>query len=422
MGGNVVTNFLVDWYIDIYTNVYGLDTTYSDILLKFNGYLKHMVNTMAFKTFSNVVLALGLLLMIFYFFTDLTEKATLHQLSTLQMGKSFCLLFGTGFILFHTKQIFIFMLTMVESLNSSIAEASMTSPGAKFVTGVLESPITKTLLSRCVTEHFSTWSILGYALLGFVLTLISVATRVCIVYFSATRIIQLFIYYIFAPIGMADVFEYGPSGRINSRSSGFMYMKTMLAIMLQIVVITVICQSFSTIALAINMGYFKDNGEVSIEMTGEAAKVKQESAVMYPIRKFEYTDHKASVREIVGEGVNKVTESIKALYNMITDSDVEVDETQTEEKLKDDEKYKLYGHVINAKGEVIKSVKAQEEAEKIMNDSKYRMTIESTENFFDWCIGSSGGKVILLIILMITKVLMIISASKLCNYIVGTSI
>lgn len=426
--GNVVTNFLVDWFIDIYTSVYGADTTYSDILLKFNGYLKKMINTVEFDTFSNVVLALGLFLMVFYFFTDLTEKAALHQLSTLQMGKSFCILFGTGFILFHTKEIFIFMMNMVEGLNSSIVEASTRTIWGPYVTASFESPIVKTLLSRCVSEHFSIWAILGYALTAFLLTIVNIATKICIMYFSATRILQLFVYYIFAPIGMADVFEYGPSGRINSRSSGLMYIKTMLAIMLQIIVITVVCQSFNTISLAVNIGYFQDRGDESLVSGSTDSLLKENTAVMYPLRKFEYTDHKASVREIVEAGVNKVTESIKSLYHMISGTEGELDTDQTEEKLKDDEIYTLFKYgdktkaVLNFQGEVLDTSYAKKEAKKIMENSNYRMTIASTENFFDWCIGADGGKMVLLIILMITKALMVFSASKLCNYIVGTSI
>ena len=58
----------------------------------------------------------------------------------------------------------------------------------------------------------------------------------------------------------------------------------------------------------------------------------------------------------------------------------------------------------------------------IKKDTNYRMTIESTEKFFDWCTGADGAKMVLFIILMITKVVLIFSSAKICNYIVGTSI
>ena len=56
-------------------------------------------------------------MMLYYFFSDLSAKAMANQLSTLQVGKSFCTALGTVFVIFYSKQIFIFMLTFVETLN-----------------------------------------------------------------------------------------------------------------------------------------------------------------------------------------------------------------------------------------------------------------------------------------------------------------
>ena len=77
-------------------------------------------------------------------------------------------------------------------------------------------------------------------------------------------------------------------------------------------------------------------------------------------------------------------------------------------------------------------IKDKEEAELIMSEQgkqvvqwqfvQGRMTIETTEQFFDWCIGSDGSKIMLFILLMVTKVLLIHSSSKFCNYIIGVSI
>ena len=53
----ISSSFLVNWYIDIYTNVYGADTTYADIIEKFNGYLKHMINDNSVASaFTNILL------------------------------------------------------------------------------------------------------------------------------------------------------------------------------------------------------------------------------------------------------------------------------------------------------------------------------------------------------------------------------
>ena len=427
---------LVEWYTDIYTHIYGMDTTYTDILSQFNIYLKRMVNGTNFTIFSNMILSIGIVLMLFHFFGDLTEKAAMKQLSLLQMGKSFCLLILGTFILFHTKQIFIFMMTMVEDLNSTI---SASDSGILSVSRVLENDTVQLLLSRCVAEHFSIWAIFGYTLTALLLMLVSLATRTFVMYYAGTRIVQLFLYYVFAPIGVSDIFENGPGGFINMSSSGFRYLKTIFAIMLQMIVITIICQTFPSIETAVNTGYFVDQGDTSLSGVDDvevgdneyANLAKKNQSAMAPLRSFEYTDHKANVVEIFVNGANNVKKALKNLSNLLGDDngtdDGDVGDTgQTEERLKDDEKYKvLYDKktnegIIDTLGKTAPG--KDDTIEKIKTDSKYRMTIETTEKFFNWCTGADGSKMVLFIILMISKVALIFSSAKICNYIVGTSI
>ena len=242
-------------------------------------------------------------------------------------------------------------------------------------------------------------------------------------------------YYVFAPIGVADIFENDIGGTINFQSSGFRYIKTMLAIMLQLVVVTIICQVYPMILTTINTGYFVDQGDstlkvdgssVSIEDNYAAAMIKNNKAVLYPINNFEYTDHKASIVEVVWEGANDIKSALKAVGAVVKGDDVKIDSENKKEKLKDSEKYKLVGAdgIIKNTGRDIGAVKneAKDKAKEILKNKKYRMTIESTERFFKWCIGADGGKMVLFVILLITKVLMIHSSAKLCSYITNTNI
>lgn len=429
----ISSSFLVNWYIDIYTNVYGADTTYADIIEKFNGYLKHMINdNPVASAFTNIIIAIGLVMMLYYFFSDLSAKAMANQLSTLQVGKSFCTALGTVFVIFYSKQIFIFMLTFVETLNGEFINLQN---GSTAVSKILGNEVVQVLLSRCVYDHFSIGAIIGYTLPALLLVLASLATRLYVTYFAVTRIIQLFVYYVFAPIGVADIFENDIGGTINFQSSGFRYIKTMLAIMLQLVVVTIICQVYPMILTTINTGYFVDQGDstlkvdgssVSIEDNYAAAMIKNNKAVLYPINNFEYTDHKASIVEVVWEGANDIKSALKAVGAVVKGDDVKIDSENKKEKLKDSEKYKLVGAdgIIKNTGRDIGAVKneAKDKAKEILKNKKYRMTIESTERFFKWCIGADGGKMVLFVILLITKVLMIHSSAKLCSYITNTNI
>lgn len=452
---SILSPHLVDWYTDIYTNVYGYDNLYKQVLSQFNTYLKEMVNSLQFTAFTNTILTIGVVLMLFYFFTDLTEKAAMNQLSTLQLGKSFCAALGTIFIMFHSKNIFIFLMNMVESLNDSL---TIGARGHMIVSNILTNDITQLLLSRCVAEHFSVWAILGYTLTALLLMLVSLAVRMYILYFATTRVLQMFIYYMFAPIGLADIFENGPGGTINTRSSGFKYLKTIIALMMQIMVITVICQVYPNITIAVNAGYFADAGDDELQKQQEEKKSNskkdstdknktegsddmeedeveklESTAAFYPLKKFEYTDHQASIREIIVNGVNDIKKSMSKLHDMLSgdeddEKDSNEDTSQTDESaIKDDEIYPLIfdakddkkdNAVISNVGTIVNHDKEKE----IIENSDYRMTIQSTERFFDWCTGSDGSKEMLLLILLVAKVLLISTSAQMCNSLLGTSI
>ena len=452
---SILSPHLVDWYTDIYTNVYGYDNLYKQVLSQFNTYLKEMVNSLQFTAFTNTILTIGVVLMLFYFFTDLTEKAAMNQLSTLQLGKSFCAALGTIFIMFHSKNIFIFLMNMVESLNDSL---TIGARGHMIVSNILTNDITQLLLSRCVAEHFSVWAILGYTLTALLLMLVSLAVRMYILYFATTRVLQMFIYYMFAPIGLADIFENGSGGTINTRSSGFKYLKTIIALMMQIMVITVICQVYPNITIAVNAGYFADAGDDELQKQQEEKKSNskkdstdknktegsddmeedeveklESTAAFYPLKKFEYTDHQASIREIIVNGVNDIKESLSKLHDMLSgdeddEKDSNEDTSQTDESaIKDDEIYPLIfdakddkkdNAVISNVGTIVNHDKEKE----IIENSDYRMTIQSTERFFDWCTGSDGLKEMLLLILLVAKVLLISTSAQMCNSLLGTSI
>lgn len=452
---SILSPHLVDWYTDIYTNVYGYDNLYKQVLSQFNTYLKEMVNSLQFTAFTNTILTIGVVLMLFYFFTDLTEKAAMNQLSTLQLGKSFCAALGTIFIMFHSKNIFIFLMNMVESLNDSL---TIGARGHMIVSNILTNDITQLLLSRCVAEHFSVWAILGYTLTALLLMLVSLAVRMYILYFATTRVLQMFIYYMFAPIGLADIFENGPGGTINTRSSGFKYLKTIIALMMQIMVITVICQVYPNITIAVNAGYFADAGDDELQKQQEEKKSNskkdstdknktegsddmeedeveklESTAAFYPLKKFEYTDHQASIREIIVNGVNYIKESMSKLHDMLSGDeddkeDSNEDTSQTDESaIKDDEIYPLIfdakddkkdNAVISNVGTIVNHDREKE----IIENSDYRMTIQSTERFFDWCTGSDGSKEMLLLILLVAKVLLISTSAQMCNSLLGTSI
>ena len=78
----------------------------------------------------------------------------------------------------------------------------------------------------------------------------------------------------------------------------------------------------------------------------------------------------------------------------------------------------LHNAVISNVGTIVNHDREKE----IIENSDYRMTIQSTERFFDWCTGSDGSKEMLLLILLVAKVLLISTSAQMCNSLLGTSI
>lgn len=410
---------LVEWYTDIYMNVYGVDTTYTDIILKFNRYLKKLVNTTTFETFSNIILVIGVTLILYHFFSDLTEKAADKQLSPLIMGKSFCILFGTVFILFHTKELFIFLLRMIEGINSDFGQDINKKT---IITDFFGHEAIQIMLSNCVDKYFSIFAILGYTLTALVIMIASTATSIFITYYSATRVLQLFVYYIFAPIGVSDIFENGPGAQINYNSSGFRYVKTIMAIMMQILVISAITHTYSQIPIAMNQIYFEEN-DIEFDDGSGDEDVLYYSFIHYPIWHLEYTNHTAPIRDLFVEIGNNIFECVKELAGFDEEDGDEGESTtgNRKEVLKDEEIHEIEDLLNNdyrpdENNEVIKDVLEKG------SDSDYRMTIDSTELFFDWVVGSNGSKIVVIVMMLIVKVLMIVGSSRLCNTIMGVSI
>ena len=416
-----MSHFLVDWYIDVYLNVYGIDTTYTDIILKFNNILKGILANTTFETLSKTVWTIGFVLMLIYFATDMSEKAAAKQLTFQQSWKSVCLLLMCTFLTFHTDDIFMAMLNGVEYLNNLLIDAQ--SVGNASISKFLTDPVVKKLLDKSVEEYFSYWSIVGYTLGICILYLVSAATRAIILYTAATRTIELFAYSVFAPIGIADIFEQGPGGMVNTSSSGFTYLKKMLAIMLQIVVITVTSQCFSFITTAIN----KDYWNIGDNVPGVDYSSMTYRLAISPLAGFEYTSDKGVKIPIIWEWKRLAEEEatdgrkdMKSLTSVISLSGEVIDKAEYKRIVKntgldkDEEAFKEVLKALDTNKAGYRAISAEPPLR-----ANYHMSIKTTEKFFDWCTGTSGRKMVMFIIMLATKILIVLTSSKICEAIVG---
>ena len=232
--------FIINWYIEAFLTVNGYSNPYVDIILKFNRYFRQLFVNVHFDALMKIIWVVGFMMMLMYFFGDMSEKAATNQLSTLIVGKSFAYLILAAFLTYHVKDIFILMINISDALNNQISAVAGEAAAQKNINfnKILTDKATYLLFSRCISNYFSFLEQLGYFFRGLLLHLADYATRVILIYISASRTIELFLYYLFAPIGISDIFEVSGAGTLNPNSSGIIYLKKAFSIMLQLAVFT----------------------------------------------------------------------------------------------------------------------------------------------------------------------------------------
>lgn len=245
--------FIINWYIEAFLSVNGYSNPYVDIILKFNRYFRQLFVNVHFDALMKIIWIIGFMMMLMYFFGDMSDKAATNQLSTLIVGKSFAYLILAAFLTYHTKDLFILMINISDMLNNQItAVAGKTSAqNGMNLNKILTDKATYLLFSRCISNYFSFSEQFGYFIRGLLLHIADYATRAILIYISASRTIELFLYYLFAPIGISDIFEVSGAGTLNPNSSGIIYLKKVFSIMLQLAVFTAATHASGALTKAI---------------------------------------------------------------------------------------------------------------------------------------------------------------------------
>lgn len=361
-------------------------------------------------------------------------------------------------------------------------------------------------MNRCVNNQFSLIATIGYTMKAAPLMLADWITKLVVMYLCAKRTVELFVYMIFAPVGIADIFQSDAGGALNFNSSGFRYLKRIFSLMLQLVVITAISQSFYIVRNATNAAYvnsmsisntvediknwagnlqlpddLKEQISKGIENAGSwvdtayndtILAAKMDSAIKAPLQKFEYTyamaenihagwtilqaemgdedydggeisPYKENNRTYIP--ISKFIGTNRSNFGQVTDKEEETRiiadnasaylfnlanqysrlSQQQRDSLAagDDEKAQKAARQQNEITETLKAFGVTPDGiasgYNDLSTMSYRMSVGSTEYFFDYALGANGSKGVLMAVLMLMKAVLIMGAAKITDSLVG---
>lgn len=266
---------LSGWFIEIYDSMYTSSSPY-DTLLKFDQLYDSAVSEPAFELISASILSAGTALMLIYFFADLADKLGNENFSLDQLFRSLLKIFIAVALINNGIK----LVGYIVDLGAAIA-ADMTT-----VTELSDETTTYTSL----TEFFSEETYLTafknglnkigndkaviYIVEAIIPYILALVTNVLLVFIGMSRIVELVVRTIFAPLAVADMFQQG------SRSAGERYLKKIMALALQfaaIVGIFIVCSSImSSTGIATDgseiLTNFMNSADLELEVSYESNK------------------------------------------------------------------------------------------------------------------------------------------------------
>lgn len=230
--------FLGDEYIKIFEQLY----SGSDVIALIKRYDTIINAIMSGNFFSALVatlkaLALGIVL--FYCLLDLANKATEKNFSTAQLFKVLLRYYVAGIIILNTDVIVQNLFKLSTGLASSVSSASGSMDFGKQI-NLLDAKTKQTFYEKLDAE-LGFLDTMGYVFKGAIPWFICIVSELIIHFVLITRALELSVRMIFAPLAMTGIYKGG------TQSAGVRYIKKILSLALQVVVIVLICAVAQTI-------------------------------------------------------------------------------------------------------------------------------------------------------------------------------
>lgn len=223
------------WFITIYDTMYTTSSAY-DILSEYDGMFDGLFADEAFQAASESLLTVGLAFMLIYFFADLAEKISSYNYSTNQLLRSLVKII-VAVILINNSLVIIQKLI---SVGTEFALLLKDSSSGNSLADYFSDEDRLSAFKRGLNK-ISTVKALSYVVRALIPYILTVATNIIISFIGISRLVELLVRALFAPFALSDIFRDGDN------SSGIRYLKKILALVLQFVVIVGICLACSLV-------------------------------------------------------------------------------------------------------------------------------------------------------------------------------
>ena len=232
--------FLGEVVIIIFNQLY----SGTDIIRTMNRYETILSYTRSMTMFGTVIsvmktLAIGITVLLF--FIDLGDKVAEKNFSIEHLFKSMLRYYVSFIFIMQSDTIITYLLRACTDVATSIT----TTGGASY--NFFEKDVNRTMFINGLA-NIDVVNQLGYLADCLIPWILCMIAQVIIQFVLISRILEITVYTMFAPIALADVYKEG------TRSSGVRFIKKLFALGLQVVVIILINEATQAIVLAVNSG------------------------------------------------------------------------------------------------------------------------------------------------------------------------
>lgn len=230
-------------------------------------FVAYWANTEATKIMDNIFITIGILMVLIYFTSDIIDKIQLQQASyeyyfktTIKMFIGICLISNCVQIYGDLNYACINLTKQVEGVMQINSGSNVFDIQPKIDE---INKLASNELGFNVIEVVADFAVLmGYTVWSFLLMIIYAGIQLLVYWICFSRLLKMFIYATFAPIGMSDIM----SG-MNSR--GMKYLKTYLALCFQgvVILVTAFASSFVTRMVYDVLYNLKEGSKIAVDFT-----------------------------------------------------------------------------------------------------------------------------------------------------------
>lgn len=216
---------ILNWITEVYNGLF-TSTSVLETFTKYDNYFSDIMKDGRFTNIVAVVTTVGVSVMILYFLVDMAQKASSKNFNYEYFIKAFIKLALAYMLITNSMTIIQYM---VKAGSALAQELHATEVGTSFF-----SDETKVSMLKKGLKKIGPIDSVGYMIKIFFSWLVVIVAKISVMFIAVSRIVELSVRAMFAPIGVADMFGDG------NHAAGVRYLRKILALALQFALAVII--------------------------------------------------------------------------------------------------------------------------------------------------------------------------------------